>query len=111
MQAAGRIVRSEKDYGDMWVLDEAACKLFRRKGVPQYIRDALIDVDYKDWSKGYEDEIFGNLETCVKCIHYNGSMKKYDEYECSRMNATIIFGAGVIPGTCEGFKERTHPNG
>jgi len=105
MQAAGRIVRSEKDYGDMWVLDEAACKLFRRKGVPQYIRDALIDVNYKDWSKGSEDEIFGNLETCAKCIHYNGSMKKYDEYKCSRMNATVIFGAGVIPGTCEGFKE------
>jgi len=55
VQAAGRIVRSETDYGDMWVLDEGACKLFKRKGIPQYIKDAIINLDYKKWKEEREN--------------------------------------------------------
>jgi len=111
MQAAGRIVRSETDYGDMWVLDEAACKLFRRKGIPGYIKDALIDVNYKDWEKGIEEEEFGNLETCERCVHFNGKMMKYDEYWCPKMTVKILYGAGVVPGVCAEFEERELQNG
>jgi len=106
MQAAGRIVRSEIDYGDMWVLDEAACKLFKRRGVPQYIKDALINVNYKDWEKGIEEEEFGNLETCEKCVHFNGSKINYGEYWCPKMKMKILYGAGVVPGVCAEFEEK-----
>jgi Rad3-related DNA helicase len=106
MQAAGRIVRSERDYGDMWVLDESACKLFKRKGIPGYIKDSLADVNYKDWDKGIEEEEFGNLETCEICVHFNADVMKYDEYWCPKMKVKILYGAGVVPGICVGYEEK-----
>lgn len=51
MQAYGRIVRSETDYGTMYVLDEGACKLFKRKGIPKHIKDAIVEVDYEKWEE------------------------------------------------------------
>lgn len=44
LQAYGRIVRAEDDHGSMYVLDEAACMLFKRKGVPKWIQDAIVEV-------------------------------------------------------------------
>jgi Rad3-related DNA helicase len=51
LQAAGRIVRAEDDRGEMWILDAAAIKLIKQRGVPSYIREALINVNYEEWKK------------------------------------------------------------
>jgi len=45
MQMCGRVVRAEDDYGEVYVLDEGACRLFQRAGTPQWIREALIEED------------------------------------------------------------------
>ena len=44
MQSYGRIMRSEDDYGSMYVLDEGACKLIKRKGTSQYVKEAIVEV-------------------------------------------------------------------
>jgi len=51
LQAAGRIVRADDDRGEMWILDAAAIKLIKQRGVPSYIREALVNVDYEKWKK------------------------------------------------------------
>ena len=51
MQAAGRIVRSETDRGTMYIIDEKACSLFVRKGMPAYIKEAIVKTSYEEWIK------------------------------------------------------------
>ena len=46
-QAYGRIVRSEDDYGTVYVLDKGAVKMLKRKGVPKWIREAMIEEKQK----------------------------------------------------------------
>ena len=43
MQSYGRIMRSEDDYGSMYVIDEGACKLIKRKGTSMYMKGAIIE--------------------------------------------------------------------
>ena len=45
MQSYGRIMRSEDDYGSMYIIDEGACKLIKRKGTSAYMREAIIEND------------------------------------------------------------------
>lgn len=47
-QAYGRIMRSEDDRGSMYVLDEGACKLIKRKGTSSYMKEAIVDVKRED---------------------------------------------------------------
>ena len=42
-QMCGRIVRSEDDFGEVYVLDEGACRLFKRAGTPGWIKEALVE--------------------------------------------------------------------
>ena len=58
MQAAGRIVRSETDRGTMYIIDEKACSLFVRKGIPAYIKEATVRENYEEWI------IHGSLISC-----------------------------------------------
>ena len=44
MQAYGRIMRSEDDRGSMYVLCEGACKLIKRKGTSQYVKEAIVEL-------------------------------------------------------------------
>lgn len=50
-QAYGRIVRSENDYGVTYVLDSSAVQLYKRKGMPEWIREAVSDKQYKYMTK------------------------------------------------------------
>ena len=50
MQAYGRIMRSEDDFGSMYVLCEGAIKLLIRKGTSQYVKEAMIELN-KDGSE------------------------------------------------------------
>lgn len=43
MQAYGRIMRSDDDYGSMYVLDEGAVKLIKRKGTSKYLKEAILE--------------------------------------------------------------------
>ena len=43
LQMCGRVVRAEDDYGEVYVLDEGACKLFKRAGTPAWIKEALVE--------------------------------------------------------------------
>lgn len=52
-QLYGRIVRSETDYGTTYILDEGACKLLKRKGSPEWIKEAIVEMDYKDMLEKY----------------------------------------------------------
>ena len=51
MQAAGRIVRTETDKGTFYIIDEKACSLFVRKGLPAYIKEAVVKEKYEEWKK------------------------------------------------------------
>lgn len=42
MQAYGRIMRAEDDFGSLYVLDESACKLLKRKGTSRYVKEAIV---------------------------------------------------------------------
>lgn len=42
-QMAGRGMRAKDDFFEMHVLDEGACKLFKRAGTPAWIKEALVE--------------------------------------------------------------------
>lgn len=62
LQAYGRLMRSEDDYGAMYVLDEGACKLLKRRGVPTHVKEAIIEVDYKEFMERGKEALIENEE-------------------------------------------------
>ncbi|RLE65047.1 MAG: hypothetical protein DRJ47_06025 [Thermoprotei archaeon] len=67
-QAYGRIVRSEDDYGVTYVLDTSAAQLYRRKGMPEWIREAVSDKQYKYMTKKEIKRLYKQLKVGLRRV-------------------------------------------